>query len=268
MEQTNRKWQFLDATTIKLLALVLMLLDHVHQMYAWKGAPLWLTMLGRPVFPMFLFLAAESFHYTRSKKKYLKRLLLASWGMTVLAFLLQLAVPNRDIVLMNNAFSTIFVAGVYMLAWDWFMGGIRNRNGKQVGKAVLLGILPILGTIPLFFLGAVTSKWVLPLVFVRFLAMLTLLLPNILAVEGGFAMVILGVLFYIFREHRYLQILILLILSGLVYVVSGSFQWMLCFAVIPMLFYNGQKGRGMKNFFYIFYPSHIAVLYLLATLIG
>jgi len=62
------KWKILNATTIKLIAVLLMAFDHIHQMYAWNGAPLWLTILGRPVFPMFLFISAESFHYTQSEE--------------------------------------------------------------------------------------------------------------------------------------------------------------------------------------------------------
>ncbi len=63
----------------------------------------WLDIFGRPVFPMLLFIAAESFHYTRSKKKYLMRLLFASWIMTIFTTLLGSMVPNKNIVLMNNA---------------------------------------------------------------------------------------------------------------------------------------------------------------------
>lgn len=258
-------WACLDATTLKYLAAALMLLDHIHQMFVSAGAPLWLTMLGRPVFPIFLFLAADSFHYTSSKRKYLRRLLLSSWGMTVLTFLVQLLIPNRDIVLMNNAFSTFFVAGLYMLFWDWFVRGVREKRPGLAVKAVLCCFIPVLCTAPIFLLGTVASRYVLPLPFVRFLAMLSLLVPNVLAVEGGIAMLALGVLFYILRSRRLLQVLVLLLLSAAVYVIDGGIQWMMCFAAIPMLLYNGQRGRGQKQFFYVFYPLHIVLLYLLAT---
>ena len=39
------------------------------------------------------------------------------------------------------------------------------------------------------------------------------------------------------------------------------------FAIIPIYFYNGEKGRGDKNFFYIFYPVHIYILYIVASLL-
>ncbi|WP_376716330.1 TraX family protein [Vagococcus carniphilus] len=44
-------------------------------------------------------------------------------------------------------------------------------------------------------------------------------------------------------------------------------QWMMVFSVIPILLYNGEKGRGMRSFFYIFYPAHIWLLYIIASII-
>lgn len=129
-----RRWQVLDATALKLLAMALMTADHIHQMFAPAGAPLWLTILGRPVFPLFLFAAAEGFHYTRSRRRYLLRLLLASWGMTLLTTALQQAVPEPGVVLMNNAFSTFFVTGVYIQSWDWLTAGLRARRSGLVRR--------------------------------------------------------------------------------------------------------------------------------------
>jgi len=116
--------------------------------------------------------------------------------------------------------------------------------------------------------GTLSANENIPFVAIRAFVMLAMFVPNILTVEGGFLLVVLGVLFYIFREKRIIQIVVLLLLSAAVYLLNrGGIQWLMCGAAIPMLLYNGQRGRGMKNFFYVFYPVHICLLYLVATLL-
>ena len=261
------KWKILDATTLKFLAVILMVLDHIHQMFVSVGAPMWLTMAGRLVFPMFLFAASESFYYTHSKKKYLKRLLFASWGMTIFTFLLQTVFPNPDVVLMNNAFSTFFVTGMYMLGWDYLTVGIRQKLPKEIGKAAVIFLVPILCAIPVYLVALLSFNENVPGSVIRLLARIALLIPNILAVEGGASFVALGLLFYIFRKHRAIQIVVLLALSMIVYLSGDTVQSFMALAAIPMALYNGERGKGMKNFFYIFYPAHIGLLYCIATLI-
>lgn len=39
---------------------------------------------------------------------------------------------------------------------------------------------------------------------------------------------------------------------------------MMILAAIPIVLYNGEKGRGMRNFFYIFYPAHIAIFAIIS----
>jgi hypothetical protein len=98
--------------------------------------------------------------------------------------------------------------------------------------------------------------------------MVCFLIPNVLLVEGGYIMVALGVLFYALRKWRWTQITVLTALSVFIFLRSNGsdFQWFMVFAAIPMILYNGEKGQGMKPFFYIFYPAHIYLLYIIATL--
>ena len=261
------KWQILDATTLKFLAVLLMVLDHIHEMFVSMGAPMWLTMAGRLVFPMFLFAASESFYYTHSKKRYLQRLLFASWGMTIFTFILQAVLPNPDVILMNNAFSTFFVTGLYMLCWDTLKAGIQQKSPMKIGKAVVIFLVPILSAIPVYLMAMLSFNENVPGSVIRLLARIALLMPNILAVEGGAPLVVLGLLFYIFRKHRTIQIGVLLALSLIVYLSGNMVQSFMALAAIPIALYNGKRGKGMKNFFYIFYPAHIGLLYSIATLI-
>lgn len=179
----------LSTAALKMLGAALMLPDHIHEMFAAAGAPLWLTIPGRLVFPLFLFASAEAFAHTRSRRAYALRLLLA--------------------------------------------------RGLGLALAGLAGVI-------------------------RVLAFVSMLLPNPLSVEGGFAMTALGVAFYALRRHRASQIAVLLGLSAVVTALGNPTQGWMALAALSIAAYSGARGRACKGFFYLYYPAHIVALYLLA----
>jgi hypothetical protein len=264
----------LDATVIKIIAIILMVFDHVYQMWVPVGAPIWLKWLGRPVFPMFLFVMAESFYYTRSRKKFLIRLLLAAWFMAIFNAVLPTILPNPypNVVLMNSAFMTFFVAGLYMLFWDMLAAGIKEKKAGKIAGSVLLFFVPFLTAVPALLLSGMVDK--MPFWLFRILITVGMMLPSIMYAEAGIIMVPLALLFYVLRKWRWAQIAALAAVTALELMLElnmgggVSIQWMMIFAAIPILLYNGEKGRGMKYFFYIFYPAHIYILYIIATLWG
>lgn len=93
--------------------------------------------------------------------------------------------------------------------------------------------------------------------------LITSFLPALLLAENNF-MVLLIPLLYLARNHRNIQCVIISIVAGIFFFL-GTTQWIMIFSIIPILLYNGQKGKEMKYFFYIFYPAHIALLYLLSA---
>ena len=76
------------------------------------------------------------------------------------------------------------------------------------------------------------------------------------AEKGVFCIMVL----YIFRKKKMWQLI-----AG-----CASFIWETpaLFGFIPIAFYNGTRGWKMKYFFYIFYPAHLLILYLLCYFMG
>ena len=257
-----------DATAIKIIAIILMVFDHIYQMWVPAGAPVWLKWLGRPVFPMLMFIMAESFHYTHSRKKFLMRLLLAAWFMVIFNAILSTVLPNPhpNVVLMNGAFMTFFVAGLYMLFYDMLVDGIKAKNAGKITGAALLFFVPVLSAAPALLIAGMAGNMRLGLF--RLLMVAGMMVPSVVFAEAGALMVPLALVFYALRKWRWAQIAALAAVTAIYVILSRdtSIQWMMVFAVIPIFLYNGEKGRGMKYFFYIFYPAHIYILYIIATL--
>lgn len=61
--------KILDNTTIKLIAISIMLFNHIGYVF-FDGAPIFLK-IGEIGFPLFAFCIAEGFYYTKNRKKYL-----------------------------------------------------------------------------------------------------------------------------------------------------------------------------------------------------
>lgn len=147
------------------------------------------------------------------------------------------------------------------------MWGIEKLKNKEFVKGIIILILPIL---PTFVFNALLNANQ-----IGFATLLQFTLPSYMGTEGGFPMILLAVWFYLFRGKRlwqYLGIIALAITTifigqdpvTLTSLFTSNIEWMLAFSIMPLHFYNGQRGKGSKYFFYIFYPTHIYALYTLA----
>jgi hypothetical protein len=251
-------WPFLSGSVIKYIGLALMVMDHLHQMFSAQGIPDWFSWFGRPVATLFLFLCAEGFYYTRSKKRYILHILAGFLFMTAANMLLSRLMPLETVVLTNNIFGTLLMAVYYMWMIDIFRKGIREKKTGPIFLAAGGMLLPF--AVSMAMIAAINAEN-------RLAVILLLFLPNPITVEGGFVLVFMGILFYLLRNWRLAQAAVILAVSILTWFGGQEAQWLMVAAIIPVLLYNGQRGRGNKYFFYIFYPAHIYLFYIIAWLI-
>ena len=217
------KLRILDGTSLKLIAMISMVFDHVGDMF-FPGA-LWMRMIGRLAMPLFSFCIAEGYAHTKNKQRYLLRMgvfALVSEIPFDLAFESRVGLGHQNIML------SFFLAILALMLFD----RIRGEGKEHAAGKTLLGIL------------CVCAVAVLALV---------------LRADYTLFAVLAVFLFYVLRNrHPLLRCGVgvgFLALTRTVgyYRATGL-------SLIPLLLYNGKRGRGLKWLFYAFYPGHLLLL--------
>ena len=274
--RTLTKTGGITETGLKWIALVSMLLDHIHYFFGFTGwVPEWFSMVGRLAAPLFLFCLVEGFTHTRSRKKYFAKVYFLSAGMSLLLFFMAFAgvLVRPDGFYPANGMMTTFV--ILMIVWQ----GIDWLGQKRILPGLAAVILPLAW--PFAAVGLVA-------VFPALEPPLGLLGYSFVPMWGttgdsGWPVLAMGLVLYLFRKRRSVQLAafsIYYLLYGVVYMLlmgsalAPDFAWWQIFtryyeiygilAAPLMLWYNGRRGGGHKLLFYAFYPAHIYILYALS----
>ena len=253
---SKSKFDGLTTFDLKIIGIILMFIDHIHQMFVPMGAPNWLDWFGRPVATIFFFVNVVGFSHTRSKEKYLLRLYIGMIAMTAGSFILQKVVGYEEVQLMNNIFRDLLVGSLMMYGIDKVTIGFSNKKISTMLFGGLTILFPFI------------TSWILTVMMMNPSTIMPAVLvgnfvPTLIFTENSIGVLLIP-LMYVTRKHRSLQCL-LIALAAAYYFSLGITQWMMIFAIIPIALFNGKKGKGMRNFFYFFYPLHIWILYLISA---
>lgn len=258
----------MSTTALKLTALFLMFLDHIYEFIG--GAPIWLTWLGRISAPLFFFSMAWGFFYTHDRRKYMINMYFWGVGMAVGDIVVGLLVPNAKVTPFNNIFVTLLLVAMVVDIIENF----KSKNTRYAG--VLLSVLVASQVLTTIFSSVAMRHTD---VAKNLILLPSALFPSLLNCEGSVLWVIIGVVIYFNRTSKKSLIIAYTILSLMWLVLMPvqftyqslfleSYQWIMIGALPFMLMYNGEKGRGYKWLFYIFYPAHIFVLCWLGSFIS
>lgn len=230
---TQNKSFRLNGNQLKLIAMLAMTADHVGL----QLLPQWgfLRILGRLAMPLYAYMIVEGCRYTRSRKRY---------------------------------FLSIFLMGVLcQLVYFFFMGSLYQCI--LVTFSLSLGLIFLLDRA---MDAPAPLKWSLPVLGVASVWFLTAVLPELLPntdfrIDYDFWGVMLPVLIYLAKDRRRA-----LVMSAVgVFLLGahfGGIQWYGLLTVPLLALYDGTRGKAnIKTLFYLYYPAHLAVIYLLSLII-
>lgn len=229
----------LSGSTLKIMALAIMLIDHVGAVIVqrtmwmpgfdhdfWNSLYLPLRYVGRLAFPIFCFLLVEGYVHTSDVKKYMRRMLLFAL-ISEIPFNLAITGKLIDLNYQNVFLELAFGIGA-MFCLELVEKNLNNY---------FLQVISRLGVIAVFAIAAESFNF-----------------------DYGLYGIISIIALYAFRQNKMMQLL-----AGAI-----SFCWepVAPWAFLMIAFYNGKRGRKLKYIFYAFYPAHLLILYVIARLMG
>ncbi len=265
----------MNSFQLKVFAISVMLIDHIGAIIisatGYNDLNFACRLIGRMAFPVFAFLIVEGFHHTSNAIRYMKRLL---------AFAFLSEIPF-DLAFYQVRFNTDPISDIrYMFEDPSYSNVVLSRfnDDQNIFFTLFLGLLLIY----LFdlvekkfnkpdFMNIVISNSLDGFLTVAFCAA-----AYLLKTDYDLAGILVIVAFYLFRESKLIAaISIFIIMSSRFcnytqFARTGNWWHILSafavLAIIPILFYNGKKGKSIKYFFYAFYPVHLVCLFLIAYL--
>ena len=229
----------MNRNVLKIIAFVSMIVDHIGAVFF--PNIIWFRIVGRIAMPIFAFFVAEGYFYTRNKSRYVITLfcfMLISW----LPFCFGLGL----------ALYKINILGVFLISLLGMFLIDKLKNAKQ--SKVLFVSLIILYFIVVF---AIDILGLIP--------------------EGVFGVAI-PIVIYAFRDKKYIKFIlsgVLLLIISLLVVLDDArvgwenyYQFASILALLPIAMYNGHKGKlNLKYLFYVGYPVHLIILWILKCIV-
>lgn len=243
----------MTGSILKILAAVSMFIDHAGViLFPQHG---WMRIIGRIAFPLYAYCIAEGFRYTRNRLRYFLQIFLLGVGCQIVYTIAEGTVYLG--ILLTFSFSILLMA-----AADAVMKSFANEKTWSDRAAEILFAKPMQPTVRCFFHS---------LLFFLLLAAIWVLTQYV-TVDYGFWGVLLPLLAFLPRETWGQKLLFFggMFILALEQYLGGGFttQFWSALAIPILVTYNGKPGKlRMKWFFYIFYPAHMAFLYLLSFLI-
>ncbi len=226
-------FQGLTGNQLKIIALITMTVDHIGvQIFPELTI---LRIIGRIAFPIFAFMIAEGCRYTRNRKKYLLSLSSVALLCQIIYFIAMRSLYQCVMV-------TFSLAVIIIYALD-------NAQKKRTLLSWCLLALSLTATV--------------------FLCLILPLLMNDtnFAIDYGIFGVMLPVAIYLGKD-KISQLCLAGIFMFWLCLYLQETQWFSLLTLPLLAMYNGKRGKlKLKSLFYIYYPLHLGVIYLISLLI-
>lgn len=285
-----KKYAVLDNFVLKIIAIITMTIDHIGQfllMYSNNGETMYqigniFKYIGRLSFPLFAFLIVEGALHTRNLLKYSLRLGIMALIIAITLIIIQYAIPGD---LGNASLYNIFLLLFLAVITIWCL------NLKGFFK--LFAILPIGYVITTYILIVTNTPYVNGLIPDYNIYGFSMIIGTYLllkyyntkihntCIDGNIDEDAYKETSEYRFQYNFLAIVPLILLTTIITILNNiniSFSYTLnlgmqSYAMISAVFillYSGKLGftnKYIKYGFYLYYPLHIALLYLIFILI-